>query len=263
MARQAGLSFPRPACSAPRITRLAFVTVTDDDNVADALRNFAYRLDDAQTPDAVGKALLPVAALFKFTNIVINDASKAMTDPARVVVFSARSIDEARAIAQRSPLANNPVLQVAWAAPEPISLTEIRTKLGLEPEALWKLLPPWRGFEGLSINVALDPRTVWNIGFAGAGGDAGPAARSVMKVASRMACERLRDIERAETPTAQLSPREEEALRLAAGGKTDAEIGKAMGVAPRTVRFHIDNAKTKLGVSNRTQAVLRILRGDR
>lgn len=237
--------------------------VTNDDNVAAALRDFAYRLDDAQTFDVVGKALLPVAALFKFTNIVINDASKAMTDPSRVVMFSARSLEEAKAIAQRSPLANNPALQIAWASPEPMSLTEIRIKLGLEPEAFWKLLPPWRGFEGLSINISLDPRIVLNIGYAGAGGDAGATARSVLTVASRMACERLRDIELAETPTAQLSPREEEALRLAASGKSDVEIGRAMGIAARTVRFHIDNAKVKLGVANRTQAVLRILRGDR
>ena len=40
-----------------------------------------------------------------------------------------------------------------------------------------------------------------------------------------------------------------------ADGKTDFEVGKILSISPRTVRFHIRNAKTKLGVATRIQAV--------
>lgn len=57
-----------------------------------------------------------------------------------------------------------------------------------------------------------------------------------------------------------LSPREIECLRWAAAGKTDVEIGRILTISPRTTRFHIENAKKKLGVSTRVQAVTEALR---
>ena len=52
-----------------------------------------------------------------------------------------------------------------------------------------------------------------------------------------------------------LAKREVEALTWAARGKTSAEIGQILGLSKRTVDFHIDNARGKLGVATRTQAV--------
>jgi DNA-binding CsgD family transcriptional regulator len=46
-----------------------------------------------------------------------------------------------------------------------------------------------------------------------------------------------------------------------ADGKTDVEVGKILDISPRTVRFHINNAKVKLGVSTRIQAVAKRLGG--
>jgi DNA-binding CsgD family transcriptional regulator len=57
-----------------------------------------------------------------------------------------------------------------------------------------------------------------------------------------------------------LSPRETECLRLSARGKTDIEIGRTLGISPRTARFHIENVKKKLGVATRVQAVAEALR---
>jgi DNA-binding CsgD family transcriptional regulator len=57
-----------------------------------------------------------------------------------------------------------------------------------------------------------------------------------------------------------LSPRETECLRLSARGKTDGEIGRTLGISPRTARFHIENVKKKLGVATRVQAVAEALR---
>lgn len=54
-----------------------------------------------------------------------------------------------------------------------------------------------------------------------------------------------------------LSARERECLHWAARGKSAWDIGHILGIAPRTVAFHLDNAKKKLGVRTITQAAIR------
>jgi len=54
-----------------------------------------------------------------------------------------------------------------------------------------------------------------------------------------------------------LNDREIEVLTWAARGKTSAEIGKIIGLTKRTIDFHIDNARAKLGAATRTEAVLK------
>ncbi len=58
----------------------------------------------------------------------------------------------------------------------------------------------------------------------------------------------------------RLSDREVETLTWAARGKTSAEIAQIVGTTKRTVDFHIDNARSKLGVANRTEAVMKAAR---
>jgi DNA-binding response OmpR family regulator len=58
-----------------------------------------------------------------------------------------------------------------------------------------------------------------------------------------------------------LSEREIEALTWAARGKTSAEIAMILGLTKRTVDFHIDNARDKLGVTTRIQAAVKATSG--
>lgn len=60
------------------------------------------------------------------------------------------------------------------------------------------------------------------------------------------------------TPS-RLSARERDCLALAAEGKTNWEISVILGISEATVRFHIDNARRKLGAVNRAQAVARLV----
>ena len=59
----------------------------------------------------------------------------------------------------------------------------------------------------------------------------------------------------------QLNDREIETLTWAARGKTSGEIAKILGLTKRTVDFHIDNARTKLGAATRTEAVVKAASG--
>lgn len=62
------------------------------------------------------------------------------------------------------------------------------------------------------------------------------------------------------TPDKPLSTRELDCLRWAAQGKTSWETAVILGLAERTVNFHIGNACAKLGVGNRRAAVVTALR---
>jgi DNA-binding NarL/FixJ family response regulator len=59
---------------------------------------------------------------------------------------------------------------------------------------------------------------------------------------------------------ANLSPRELDVLRLLARGLSNKEIGAQLGVVEGTVKIHIANIFNKLGVSDRTQAVVEAIK---
>ena len=54
-----------------------------------------------------------------------------------------------------------------------------------------------------------------------------------------------------------LNDREIEALMWAARGKTSEEIALIMSISERTVNFHLNNARDKLGVATRIQAAVK------
>lgn len=56
-----------------------------------------------------------------------------------------------------------------------------------------------------------------------------------------------------------LSPRETQILELSAAGKVTNEISMALGISAKSVEFHIEGAKRKLNVANRTHAVAKAI----
>ena len=63
--------------------------------------------------------------------------------------------------------------------------------------------------------------------------------------------------------SAKLSPRETEVVEFAAQGLADKEIARRLNLKFATVRTHLDNAFSKLGVRNRTQLVASLYGSDR
>jgi DNA-binding NarL/FixJ family response regulator len=70
---------------------------------------------------------------------------------------------------------------------------------------------------------------------------------------------RLAGIARNETwpKLVMLNDREIEVLTWVARGKTSAQIAEMVGLAKRTVDFHLDNARIKLGAATRTEAAIK------
>lgn len=58
-------------------------------------------------------------------------------------------------------------------------------------------------------------------------------------------------------PAVYLTRREIQCLKWASAGKTDAEIATIMDISVPTVRFHITNSATKLGVAGKARAIQR------
>jgi DNA-binding CsgD family transcriptional regulator len=68
---------------------------------------------------------------------------------------------------------------------------------------------------------------------------------------------------RAGRPHAHISmtARESEILAWVAAGKSDWAVGRILNISGKTVNFHVENAKRKLGVGTRLQAVIAAMRG--
>jgi DNA-binding CsgD family transcriptional regulator len=65
------------------------------------------------------------------------------------------------------------------------------------------------------------------------------------------------DAERRRSPVPDLTPRQWDLLHLIAGGRTNIQIARQLGLSEGTVRTHLENIFSRLNVSNRTAAVMR------
>jgi DNA-binding CsgD family transcriptional regulator len=91
--------------------------------------------------------------------------------------------------------------------------------------------------------------------------DMSPMPCSVLHLASHTAFTRVQDLASgAAGRPHNLTNREVECLHWVAAGKTDLEIAVILSISARTARFHIENAKRKLRVATRVQAVAEALR---
>jgi DNA-binding NarL/FixJ family response regulator len=62
-----------------------------------------------------------------------------------------------------------------------------------------------------------------------------------------------------DAPMQRLTEREAEVVQLMAGGYSNKEIARALGTAEGTIKNHVSSILAKLGVRDRTRAVLKAL----
>lgn len=81
------------------------------------------------------------------------------------------------------------------------------------------------------------------------------AAAGQVQLSPEAAARLVREVRSPEAPP-PLTERETEVVRLLAAGKSNKEIGRALGIGENTVKTHVSGVLNKLGVQSRTQAAL-------
>ena len=92
--------------------------------------------------------------------------------------------------------------------------------------------------------------------------DLSPVERQFIELSAVALHDRLRQLspDPGSTAIPALTDRERDSLGFVADGKSDWDVGVAMGVSQTTAHAHIENAKRKLGARTRAQAVARAAR---
>jgi len=82
------------------------------------------------------------------------------------------------------------------------------------------------------------------------------AAAGQVQLSPRAAERLMREVRAPDSSPEPLSPRETEVLRLLAGGRTNKEMARTLGIGDKTVKTHVSRILAKLGAQSRTQAAL-------
>ena len=223
-----------------------------------ALAQLLQDLAQANVRGALWPSLKKFVSSYGYSQLSVLQGIPAPSEPGTHVLFSdadAEALDRFQRTAGR-----NPVVLHALSATEAFARSEIST-LGIKMDPGFDAQCIYCGGEGLIVPVTNDGVRGVAV-LAGEAPDLSPVARSIVHVAAETAFRRAQTLPEGEAPPASpvLSPREAVILSWAAAGKADAEIGLLLKISARTVRFHTDNAKRKLQVTTRIQAVTKAAR---
>jgi DNA-binding CsgD family transcriptional regulator len=100
-------------------------------------------------------------------------------------------------------------------------------------------------------------RTVRLFFLRGPGSDFSERDRALLTLLRPHLQQAYHDAERRRSPVPELTPRQWDLLHLIAGGRTNTQIARQLGLSEGTVRTHLENIYSRLQVSNRTSAVIR------
>lgn len=158
---------------------------------------------------------------------------------------------------------DHPLIALALRQFEPFSATQVQAMplTDLQRQALTFLGSSLDLTDGWTIPIVRAGAVHGIVVFAGREPDMSPLVRSLLHLLAHLAFRRSEAmLDAPRTGSATLTAREVECLRWVSVGKTDTEIAVILAIKPRTARFHIENAKRKLGVATRVQAVAEALR---
>lgn len=210
------------------------------------LRALSRDLSAAGHLREIGDALVATSAKFGVPHVLVAETLDTPIAP----VFS--SIADVTF----EDLAAHPLVERARQSDVPFGLAEAFQNSGASAAAWSHGLPnDFSSYDGVVIPVHADRGLAWWVCFAGENPFTQLGTTCLLTVAGYAARDRALELVSSPAVRPQLTSREVACLRQAASGKSDSAIGLALGIRSRTVRFHIGNAKAKLGVRTRIQAI--------
>ncbi|MCE9524232.1 MAG: LuxR family transcriptional regulator [Alphaproteobacteria bacterium] len=227
------------------------------------LSNAISRINAAWSPAQIWSSVKDFADVFGYSNVVAVDAAKIDGGVTNALIYSDTPRQLFETIDKECIYAQLPFVQKARNSSEPFLVSDIRNQSQYAGKR-WTdyFIDLVKRGEGLIVPVFQGAEPKAGFSFGGEKPDTSAMARSMLQVIAHAAIDMTFELNNAKTrpPKPTLSVREEQCLRWVAIGRADADIGNILGISPRTVRFHVDSAKTKLGVTTRIQAVAKALR---
>jgi DNA-binding CsgD family transcriptional regulator len=227
----------------------------------DELTEALTRIRVAATPAAVWPSVKEFSANFGYSHLSALDLTRVNGGAQEAALYS--DVPNVLSVLDREmSMAQHPVVRNCFEAPETFLVSDVRNA-PIHRGARWLdlMADVVRSGEGLVVPVYRAGQAIAGLNFGGGKPDVSPLTRALLQVVSHAAVERALDLRDGKRSTVNiLSPREAQCLTQVAIGRPDAEIGQLLGISARTVRFHVDRAKAKMGVSTRVQAVAKALR---
>jgi DNA-binding CsgD family transcriptional regulator len=221
------------------------------------------RISAAPTAAGVWTTLKELGANFGYTYLMAAEVPPSGKAPLDAIVYSDWRRQVIAGMASSPDRIQHPLICFAASSHAPFTVSELRA-LEVLRDTDWTLYLPSNILEGdgLIVPVHRGSELMGGMVFGGEKPDAAPLVRSILQVASHAAVDRVDALKNQVAPPVApaLSAREIQCLTYIAAGHEDEEISRILGISPRTVRFHVDSAKAKLGVSSRVQAVTKALR---
>jgi DNA-binding CsgD family transcriptional regulator len=221
------------------------------------------RIATASTLPILWAAVKDFAAKLGYSYVTAIDAAKIAGGVANAAMYSDAPRQLYQDIDREMSYAQHPVVLRALESPVPFTMSELRAEPKNKGQRWTELLADVvkRG-DALLVPVYDGDEPKAGFSFGGEKPDRSPRARAMLQVVSHAALEKARELAsgKGQSEAPSLTVREAQCLRMVAVGKADAEIGETLGISARTVRFHVDSAKVKLGATTRIQAVAKALR---
>ncbi len=229
-----------------------------------AMRTLLDRIDATPHPERLWSLLREFARGRGYDRLVVVDAGKLAHGAQRTLVH-ANPEALGRALVEAYRVVDAAAIREALIAPEPFLVSELLAD-DRRANAGWiKAIAHGmrNNYVGLVVPIH-DPagEPIAAAIFTGKESDTSAIARAELYVVAHAAFNRylVSVAEATQALGRTLSNREIDCLRLTSIGKSDEEIGETLKISARTVRFHIDAAKAKLGANNRVTAVAMALR---
>jgi LuxR family transcriptional regulator, quorum-sensing system regulator BjaR1 len=235
------------------------------DDIADAI-NVASAISHARSQSDIWRATKMFVAPLGFTRLSVLSGLDASSDKLKPhILYLDAPTAFVEAFDQRRLLHHHPLIQHALTSNEPFTVRQVQAgDLTAEQRAALEFIGNELNVTaGFIVPVRRAGKLLGIVTFAGVHCRLGPIERSILHLLAHTALLQaleLKDAPQSAAPVSDLSPRELQCLQWASRGKTDAEIGVILGISARTARFHIENAKRKLGAATRVQAVAEAMR---
>lgn len=209
-----------------------------------------------QIAEAFAAAVLPLGMTVSASGMVSGPKSLSANvfhfvnwPPAWLALYLERGYDK-----------KDPVPRWAIISGKPIAWTEMMQTLAPDDPGheVFNAAREWGYSEGFITPVRAPDGSLGLISVGGPRERLDDAERVFLQAISTAALHRAEAISAPEALSAVaklLSRRERECVSLLLQGFTDREIGTVLGVSEATARFHIDNARRKLGARSRPQLV--------